>query len=269
MRTVCLILFGWCAFGASAQISASEIVARSVANTKADWQAAPHYDFTERDVEIKHGRGVKTYRVMMIDGSPYNKLISVNGKLLGASQAAAEEKKLREEIASRQQEKPEDRAKRVGEYQEERRQDNALLQSMVHAMNFRLSGEATVDGRRCFVLEGTPRPEYRPTSRETKVLKGMRGTMWIDQQAYQWVKVRAEVFRPVAFGLFIAQVEPGTEFTLEQKPIAGGLWLPSHFSMRVKAEVLHLWSHDTNDDETYWDYQPASPNRLVATATPR
>ena len=49
----------------------------------------------------------------------------------------------------------------------------------------------------------------------------MRGKMWIDTRQYQWVKVHAEVFRPVAFGLFIAHVEPGTEFTLEESPIGG------------------------------------------------
>ncbi|HLY20412.1 MAG TPA: hypothetical protein VKR61_24465 [Bryobacteraceae bacterium] len=85
----------------------------------------------------------------------------------------------------------------------------------------------------------------------------MRGKMWIDEQQYQWVKVQAEVFRPVTFGLFVAQVEPGTEFALEQKPVAPNLWLPSHFSMQVKARVLRYWSHNSADDETYWDYKPA------------
>jgi hypothetical protein len=34
-----------------------------------------------------------------------------------------------------------------------------------------------------------------PKSRETKVLTGMQGTMWIDTKTYQWVKVTASVFR--------------------------------------------------------------------------
>ena len=81
----------------------------------------------------------------------------------------------------------------------------------------------------------------------------MRGKMWIDAEQYQWVRVHAEVFRPVAFGLFIAHVEPGTEFTLEEKPVQSGLWLPSHFSMQVRANVLFL-SRNSNDDETYSNY---------------
>ena len=85
----------------------------------------------------------------------------------------------------------------------------------------------------------------------------MRGKLWVDAQAYQWVQVHAEVFRPVTFALFFARVKPGTEFTLEQKPVAGSLWLPSHFSMKVKAAILMVPKGST-DDETYFDYRPSA-----------
>ena len=233
---------------------AREIVRRSVANTLADWNAAPQYDFTERDVITGKARMVKTYRVIMIDGSPYNELIKANGHSLGPARAAAERRKLQQEIARRRRETPSERRQRVARYNRERRQDNQLLEEMIKAIDFKVVGEDIVEGRRCFVLAGAPRPGYRPTSRDTKVLKGMRGKMWIDEQAYQWVKVDAEVFRPVAFGLFIAKVEPGTEFTLEQQPFQGNLWLPSHFSVTVKATILWYWPHNSTDDETYSNY---------------
>lgn len=251
------------ALSAATLPSADDIVRKSVANTEADWKAAPNYDFTEHDVVVKKGTTVKTYRVMMISGSPYNKLIAQNGKPLSAAEMSAQDAKLQQEIAKRQHETPAQHRERVAAYTRERRQDNALLQQMMKAMDYRLAGEDTVNGRRCFVLEGTPRPGYRPISRNTKVLKGMRGKMWIDEQQYQWVKVEAEVFRPVAFGLFIAKVEPGTKFTLEQAPVRGGLWLPSHFSMQVRAQVLWYWAHNSSDDETYSHYVPASQDRAA------
>jgi len=131
---------------------------------------------------------------------------------------------------------------------------------MVKAFHFTMAGEDTIDGRRCYVLAATPRPDYRPVSRDTKVLKGMRGTMWIDAEQYQWVKIQAEVFRPVAFGLFIAHVQPGTELTLEQQPVQGNVWLPSHFSTRVNARIM-FFSRRSTDDETYsgYHYTAASP----------
>jgi hypothetical protein len=239
---------------AATQPQVSDIIRRSVANTQADWNAAPHYDFTEHDVITGKTRVVKTYRVMMIDGSPYNKLVAMNGEALEPAQAKAQTTKLRQEIARRQRETPDERRRRVARYDRERHQDNELLQEMVKAIDFKLAGEETTDGHRCYVLEGTPKPGYQPSNRETKVLEGMRGKMWIDEQTYQWVKVEADVFRPVAFGLFVAKVEPGTEFTLEQEPVAGNIWLPSHFSVRLKATILGYWSRNSTDDETYSDY---------------
>ncbi len=236
----------------------TEIVQQSVINTNRDWAAAPHFNFTEHDVITEHGvRTVKTYQVLMIDGSPYNKVIAENGKPLSSSEAAEEERKLQEETARRNAETPAERRKRIAEYQRERRQDHALMAEMAKAFDYNLVGEETVNGRRCYVLNATPKPSYVPISRETKVLKGMRGRLWIDTEAYQWVKVEAEVFKPVAFGLFIAHVYPGTKFVLEQKPVQGGLWLPSHFSVQVEAKVL-FFSHNSTDDETYWDYRPAA-----------
>ncbi len=246
------------AFGAdSAPGRIEEIVQRSVQNTNADWAAAPRYNFTEHDVITKDGKRVeRTYQVIMIDGSPYDKTIAINGQPLAPAQAAAEERKLRQEIVRRRRESPAARQKRVAEYEKQRRQDHDLMQQMVRAFRFRLLGEETVNGRRCFALQATPRPDYVPPTRDTKVLTGMRGTLWIDTQQYQWVKVHAEVFRPVTFGLFLAHVEPGTEFTLEQKPVEGNLWLPSHFETRVRAEIL-VFSRRSIDDETYSEYRPA------------
>ena len=238
--------------------NASQIVQRSVANTTHDWNAAPRFDFTERDLIVKHGaKTVKTYQVLMLEGSPYNKLIAVNDRPLTAEAAAGESRKLQQESARRRRESAAARQKRIAEYETERRQDHALLAQMARAFDYTLAGQETVNGHPCFVLDATPKPGYQPVSRETKVLKGMRGRMWIDTATYQWVRVEAEVFRPVAFGLFIAHVEPGTKFTLEDEPAAGNLWLPSHFSVRVKARILFV-SRNSLDDETYSNYRPAA-----------
>ncbi len=236
--------------------TAQEIVARSVANNNADWDAAPHYNYTSSEVVTKHGVATsKTYDVLMIGGAPYNKLIKVNGEPLSPQQAAREEQKLQKETALRRQSAH--RQSEVAEYLRERSQDHELMTEMVRAFNYKLMGEETVNGRRCYVLKATPRPGYRPPNRDTKVLTGMRGTMWVDTQDYQWVKVKAEVFRPVAFGLFIAQVQPGTEFELEESPVSGNLWMPSRFLTRVNAKILYLFPYQTSDLVTYWNYRPA------------
>jgi len=237
-----------------------QIVQRSSEEIAADWNQAPQYSFVERDVESKHDAppSVKTYQVLMIDGSPYNRLISLGDEPLPPAEKAGEQRKLENEIRKRQRESSEQRSKRLEKYLKERRQDRALLSGMVDAFDFRLVGHETVDGHDCWVLDAIPKPGYQPTSRETKVLTGMQGRLWIDKASGQWVKVQAEVFRPVSLFGFFAKVRPRTRFMLEQEPVAGQLWLPKHFNTRVSASVLGFINEDSVDDETYSNYRPMS-----------
>jgi hypothetical protein len=93
---------------------------------------------------------------------------------------------------------------------------------------------------------------------DSQVLRGMHGEMWIDQQTYQWVRVRASVIHPVSIEGFLAQVEPGTEFDVEMSPVSGDIWQFTHYSMKAHAKVLFMFSHNSQEDDTYFDYQPVN-----------
>jgi hypothetical protein len=249
-------------------LTADQIVQRSVSANDADWEAAPDYAYTENDAIVKGGRTIrKKYEVLMILGSTYNKLLAVDGEPLSPVGAREEERKLRQEILRRGNESPDVRRKRIAKFSQARRQDHELVGEMAKAFQYKLLGNEMMNGRLCFVLEATPKAGYSPPNRDTKVLTGMRGKLWIDTDRFQWVKVHAEVFRPVAFGLFIAHVQPGTQFTLEEAPVRGDIWLPTHFETVVKASILGFWSRDSSDDETYTDYRPMSQVLLSQTST--
>ncbi len=234
------------------------IVRKSVQNVELDWSKAPAYSFIERDVESKHDAKpvAKSYEVLMIDGSPYRRLVAVDDQPLSAGEQADEDRKMQSEIERRQKESERERKKRVTKYLRERARDLEMVREMSNAFQFRLVGEETMDGHDCWVLEATPKPGYEPKDREGRVLLGMKGRLWIDKNQNQWVKTRAEVVKPVSFYGFLAKVGPGTFFVLEQQPVAKNIWLPKHFSMVVNATALGFVNEDSKDDETYRDYKP-------------
>ena len=247
-----------CLAAGATQPDTAEIVRRSVQKIEADWKRAPEYAFVQRDVESKRHSAptVKSYEVVMIDGSQYNRLIAVDDRPLSPAEQADEENKLRAEILKRGHESERERQKRIAKYLKERDQNHAMLKEMVDAFNFTLSGEATVDGHDCWVLDAEPKPGYQPKNRETKVLAGMKGRLWVDKSQFEWVRVEAEVVHPVSlYGVF-AKVGPGTRFYLEQAPVAGNLWLPKHFTVKVNASALGFINENSTDDETYRDYKP-------------
>jgi hypothetical protein len=244
------------ALAAFAQPDVATIIQRSVEASNTDWQAAPQYDHFERDRQPDGG--TKTYEVMMILGSDYQRLVAVNGKPLTPEEQTREHQKLEQVIVQRQSESKEQRAQRVSKYEKDRKRDHLLMEQLPVAFDFTLLGEQKLGLNDVYVLRATPRPGYRPPNTETKVLTGMRGKLWIDKQTYQWVKVEAEVVHPVSIAGFLAQVQPGTRFELEKMPVDNGIWLPKHFSMKARAKILFFFSHNTQDDETYFDYHKAS-----------
>jgi len=245
--------------GQAGGIDVQDIIRKSVAATAANWKEAPKYAFIERDITSKKNRAktTKTYEVLMIEDSPYERLLAVNDRPLSVQEQQAEIQKLQAEINNRQHESARDRKRRIGKYERERMQDQAMMREMGDAFNFRLIAETKIDGRDTYQFEATPKPGYVPKTHETKVLLGMKGTLWVDKDSYQWAKVEAEVVRPVSF-YGIAKVAPGTCFELEQKPLTANLWMPTHFAVRVNASALGFINENSTDDETYRDYRPMS-----------
>jgi hypothetical protein len=56
---------------------------------------------------------------------------------------------------------------------------------------------------------------------------------------------------------FLAKVQPGTEFEVEQRPVAEGIWLPIHMSIRSKSSIAFVFHHHTTEDRRYFAYRRA------------
>jgi hypothetical protein len=144
----------------SAQYNADAIIQRSVAANAVDWSAAPDYEYLERDVQ--QGGGTKTFKELFILGSPYEQLLSVNGKALSPEKQTQEQQKLEAAIAERQRESQQARAQRIAKYVEERKRDHLLMEQLTKALDFKLVGEQKLGPYMVYVLKATPRPGYAP-----------------------------------------------------------------------------------------------------------
>jgi len=255
-----LMLALFTALASAGQEDVQAIIQRSVQANSKDWQAAPAYSFFERDLQAG---GTRTSEVTMILGSPYYRLVAVNGKPLTPEEQAKEQQKLETVMAQRCGESKQERGERIAKYENERSRDHQLTDEMTKAFNFKLVGEQKSGPFDVYVLKATPQPGYQPANRETKVLTGMQGELWIDKQTFHWVKVEAEVIHPVSVVGFVARVEPGTRFELEKMPVDNGIWLPEHFAMKSRARILLLYTSKNQEDETYFDYHKAGRNEAA------
>ena len=233
------------------------IVRRSVEANARNYEALPRFNY----FKIERGRdGInRTYEEMMLFGSRYSRLIAIDGEPLPADRQKEQQRQLDQTSQQRAQEPPKVRAKRVAGYEQERQRDQLLLNEMANAFEFTLIGEEVVGSPDVYVLEARPRGGYKPPNMRAKVLTGMNGTRWIEKKTFQWVRVEAEVIRPVSIEGFLARVQPGTRFELDQAPVSEDLWLPTDFSMKARAKILFFFSKMDDQDETYYGYYPAAP----------
>jgi hypothetical protein len=250
-RLFVFALLGRAIFAGQAQPDVKTIVERSVAANDKDFAAEPQFNYKEKD---HVGKTTKTFQVTMIDGSPYQRLLAI-GKPLSPAQTAAELKKEEKTAAARHAQTPAQRRRRIANYAKQRKSDHMMMSKLSKGFDFKITGARSVGLRNVWILSATPKAGYQPPNMDSQVLPGMQGEMWIDQKTYEWVKVTAQVIRPVSIEGFLAEVEPGTRFEIEKVPVAADIWQISHFSMQSHAKVLHLINRNSAEEDWYYDFQ--------------
>jgi hypothetical protein len=256
---------------------AHEIVRRSTEENRRKERQAENYTYIERQEQRKldsqgrvEHRDVKTFDVTPTEGSPYRRLVGRDDKPLPPSEERKERQKLEKSIAQRRAETPEQREKRLADWRRAREHDREFLREVPDAFDFRLAGEETVNGRRVYVIDATPRRDYRPRSTAGKFLPKMKGRIWIDAESYDWVKANAETLDTVSLGGIALRFSPGTRLSFEQVRVNDEIWLPRHIGVTVQARLLLFKKYSGEVDFTYRDYKKfQSDSRIVATEEAR
>ena len=172
------------------QPDVADIVKRSAEANDRDFAAEANFNYKETD---KVHTGTRTVQVTFIDGTPYERLIAINGEPLNEQQASVEERKRQSAVNQRKSQSESARRARVNKYRRSQQRDHLMISQLSSAFEFKLIGEDKLRGFAVWVLKATPKPGYQPPTMQAQVLPGMQGTLWIDKATYEWVKVAAEV----------------------------------------------------------------------------
>jgi hypothetical protein len=216
-----------------------------------DWQAAREYSYSETTRDL---HGSKTKRVILLFGSPYERLLKVNGNILSPKDEEKEERNFAAAVARRRSESRKEREDRIASYIKDRQGDHLMMAQLTSAFSFRLLGEKRLSGRSVYTLRASRRSGYQPPNMDSRVLLGMEGDLFIDKSSFQWVRVFAKVISPVSIGGFMASVQPGTYFELEKMPVRNDIWLPKHFRVQSQSKILMLFAHRTDEEDVFFDY---------------
>jgi hypothetical protein len=230
-------------------------------NDIANYDKARNYTYIEEVEERKlDGNGkvkssdTKTYELMQLYGDLVARLTAKDGKPLSAKDAAKEEEKLRKLTKKRADETEEQRTKRLEKKEKERQDQRQFVREIADAYNIRIAGTEIYEGRETLVLEGDPKPGYKPKRKEAKFLAKFRIRAWIDETDRQWVKLDAEAIDDISFGWFLAKLRKGSRVHIEQTRVNDEVWLPRHVSYKYGGRAL-VKNISVEADVNFRDYK--------------
>jgi hypothetical protein len=233
---------------------AREIVRRSIELDQVNWQRMKDYTSTAHDVE-RHldssgkvkSEQVSEWETLVLYGEPYRRMLLRDSKNV----ADEEQKKLDKYAAKLARETPAERQRRLAKFERERQKDRDFLREVPDLFDFRLEGDAVIDGRPVWVIAGTPKPGYQPKRRDARPLLKIRGRMWIDKAEYQWVRLEGETTDTISYGVFLARLNPGAKLVFEQTRVNGEVWLPRREWVRGSGRI-GLVKKIAMDEEITW-----------------
>jgi hypothetical protein len=177
------------------------------------------------------------------DGVPVSRLVEKNGKKLSEEELRKQEEAIRTQVAKEKALTAEEREKRLRKAAE----NDGWMKEIPDALEYKYTGEESIDGRPAYLLLFSPRPGYSANNVRARLFEKTNGKLWIDKADRELVKGEAETFAPmnIGFGL-VGKIEKGTRFSLQRRRLAEGAWLLDNQMVRFAARIA-LFKYMSNE----------------------
>ena len=233
-----------------------------------DYQILQHVSYIERrrDVRVsKLGKvtigPVRTFEVFPAEepGRTYKRLIAVDDRPLSPEDLqrrdAERQRDLAEDAARARRETAQQRAARLAQAEDERRQREALLDDAVAVYQPTFVATEVVEGRRVIVANLKPRAEARVTTREGRWMKHFEGRVWVDESLYQIVRLEMRAFEAVTIGWGIIGRLHRDSSLLYTRQRFEQAWVPAELTYRASGRTLLFRPFDFSVTTTYSGYK--------------
>jgi hypothetical protein len=254
-------------------LDGNEIVRRSFAASERNEELARLYTFHQRTEEraldkegaVKSTKS-KTHDVTLLDGSEYRRLIARDGQPLSPKEERKQQRKLDRSIERMRKETPQERARRLRKVRKEQEEHRKFREEITRAYDFRVIGEESIRGVETYVIDAEPRPEYEPGLKDAKILKKLKGRLWIAKDDFSWVQAKAETTGNVSFGWFLVRLNEGAQIEFSSRFINDEVWLLDHFRLRFRARLGLVKGLSREIESSFGNYRKfTTDSRIVST----
>jgi hypothetical protein len=250
-----------------------ELVRRSVEVDRKNLEISRAYTYLERqEVRELDGSGkvrntqVQTSDVTLLEGSPYRRLVARTDQPLSPKEQNKEQDKLRKSIEDRRKETPEERERRIADWDRRRERQREPLRELPDAFDFKLVGEEVLPSGAVYVIDATPKPGYKPKLPSAAYFPKVQARLWIDKNDYHWAKIDVETLDTISFGGFLLRLAKGTRLIVEQAHVNQEVWLLKGVTLRASARIALIKSVHEELILTFTDYKKFQVDSRVVSA---
>jgi len=241
---------------------AHEIIRRALEAEQQNGELTRGYIWRQREVEKQldpqggvRSQEIKTYDITLQYEERYARLTQKDDKPLDARDQHKEDEKAEKFAFRRRNESPGDRQKRLDRLKRERDESRGYLRDFLNAYNFQLAGEEQIDGVSAWVIDASPRQDFKATQPHADILNKLKGRLWIEKQGYHWIRVDAEAVETIAIGVVVARIHPGSRARFERVLVNNEVWMPRRFYFSASARIVLLKNAAVEEEVVFSDFR--------------
>ena len=102
-----------------------------------------------------------------------------------------------------------------------------MIDELFQIYTFTMVGRQSVDGHPAIALDFVPKANIAPKTDEGKVMKKIKGRVWVSEDDYQVARVQAEMLEDISVLGFLGKLYKGTTASFERRKVNNEIWLPA------------------------------------------
>jgi hypothetical protein len=226
-------------------------------NQKNIEQIVQNYISTRQQQEDEldgNGRVKKTtttvYETFYVGRQQVSRLLSRNGKPLDEKEKQKEEEDVQKRIRKAQ----ERQTKRESQTNEEREKNEFSVGMFLRVCRMVNPRREQFRGHEVIAFDFEPNPQYKTRNKTEEIAQKLNGTVWVDEDAKQIVRLESRLRDGVKFAGFLASLRKGAAIIFEQQRINEEVWLPSLVDVNLSVRVIFK-GKSVHMIERYSDYR--------------
>lgn len=184
------------------------------------------------------------------DGLTLGRTLLVNGAPPNAARQQKDEARLQKLLSD---------PSVVADKRKAQKRDEQRIQTMMKALpdafTFEYEGTEAGGTGQLIRVNFQPDPNFNPPNRETQILGGMQGTLWIDAKDERMEHIDARLVREVNFGWgILGHLDRGGSFDVRQRKI-GDRWEIDQMTLNFTGTILMFKSFVKKEKQVYSDFR--------------